>query len=625
MRHNVGLYLRVSTEEQAQVIEGSLDSQRHRLHGFVDIKNMQETGWGKVIETYTDEGLSAKDTRRPAFQRMLKDIRAGKINLILVTDLSRLSRNILDFCILLEDLKKYNAKFLSLKEQFDTSTPAGEMMVFNMINLAQFERKQTSERVAINFHARALRGLRNGGSALLGFDRDPNDPSRYVLNEHEASHVRRIFEVYRQEMSLTRTLEQITSEGIRQKPQKKKNGASGNEWCTSTLRRALRNFAYAGLREVNAKNKGCDPYNLKAYEKYQIVKASWDPLVCKSDFDCVQNILDENLAKERSRRGSGKRRTFFLTGIIYCEECGRPLLGSSGSGRNETFRYYVHAPHTTIPSTCQLKTISANDLEQKVLNHLDEVLFREGYLDSIEKRMEFVYHQKSNDVEVGIAQAKANIDQINYEIQGTLKLLTKMANQGVDDLLAESLKKLNQQKITTESELEDLKSRVQEPLDAQLDRKVIEVRATELKRAKSKATPAMIKRLLHKVVAGIVINTEKAKVAYWGTEDSDSMDIEAKKMAASDKSSGAATITAPAGRRKLELVQSFQGVPPLFGEVESDHSAGSYVVKNGWGARIRTLEWRNQNPLAYHLPTPQQLYRLTDNLRNNIDVNPTQA
>lgn len=97
------------------------------------------------METYLDDGISAKDTNRPAFQRMMKDLRKGKINLILVTDLSRLSRNIMDFCVLLEELRTYKAQFLSIKEQFDTTTAAGEMMVFNMINLAQFERKQTSE------------------------------------------------------------------------------------------------------------------------------------------------------------------------------------------------------------------------------------------------------------------------------------------------------------------------------------------------------------------------------------------------------------------------------------------------------------------------------------------------
>ena len=82
--------------------------------------------------------------------------------MILVTELSRLSRNIPDFCDLLEDLEDFKGKFLSIKEQFDTSTPAGEMMIYNMINLAQFERKQISERVAINCHSRAMRGLNSG-------------------------------------------------------------------------------------------------------------------------------------------------------------------------------------------------------------------------------------------------------------------------------------------------------------------------------------------------------------------------------------------------------------------------------------------------------------------------------
>lgn len=183
MRHKIALYLRVSTDEQAIRHEGSLDSQKHRLNAFIDVKNVQQSDWGKVVETYIDDGISAKDTNRPAFQRMMKDLRKGRINLILVTDLSRLSRNIMDFCVLLEELRTYKAQFLSIKEQFDTTTAAGEMMVFNMINLAQFERKQTSERVTLNFHARAMRGLRNGGAIPLGFEKHPEDPSKMVIHK----------------------------------------------------------------------------------------------------------------------------------------------------------------------------------------------------------------------------------------------------------------------------------------------------------------------------------------------------------------------------------------------------------------------------------------------------------
>ena len=150
MAFNIGLYIRVSTEEQALRMEGSLESQKHRLCGYVDIKNMQQQNWGVVVDEYIDDGFSAKDTNRPALQKLIKDLKKGRINTVLVTDLSRLSRSIRDFCVLIDFFKETKTQFLSLKEQFDTTTAAGEMMLFNMINLAQFERRQISERVTLN-------------------------------------------------------------------------------------------------------------------------------------------------------------------------------------------------------------------------------------------------------------------------------------------------------------------------------------------------------------------------------------------------------------------------------------------------------------------------------------------
>ncbi len=97
MSHKVGIYVRVSTEEQAQVADGSIDSQQHRIKSYIDIKLHQDKNWGKVIETYIDDGYSAGSTNRPAYQRLIRDLKIGKISLILVADLSRLSRNISDF------------------------------------------------------------------------------------------------------------------------------------------------------------------------------------------------------------------------------------------------------------------------------------------------------------------------------------------------------------------------------------------------------------------------------------------------------------------------------------------------------------------------------------------------
>src|SRR6185312_16688754 len=129
MQRKIGAYLRVSTEEQANAIEGSLDNQRYRLNAYVDLKNSQEKNWGGIVDFYIDDGYSAKDTNRPAYQRMMADLKKKKIDLILISDLSRLSRNLFDFCGLLDYPDKYRANFLNIKEQFDTSTSVGRMMV----------------------------------------------------------------------------------------------------------------------------------------------------------------------------------------------------------------------------------------------------------------------------------------------------------------------------------------------------------------------------------------------------------------------------------------------------------------------------------------------------------------
>src|SRR5476649_1275600 len=104
-----------------------------------------------------------------------------------------------------------------MKEQFDTSTPAGEMMVFNMINLAQFERKQTSERVSLNFHSRAMRGLSNGGPVPLGYEKDPKNPSTYTINEDEATNVREIFRIFLEERTCKRTIVRLEEIGVKPK------------------------------------------------------------------------------------------------------------------------------------------------------------------------------------------------------------------------------------------------------------------------------------------------------------------------------------------------------------------------------------------------------------------------
>lgn len=396
----IGVYIRVSTEEQANIVEGSMDSQRHRINGYIDLKNHQEKNWGKVVETYIDDGYSAKDTKRPAYQKMIRDLRTAKINLILVTDLSRLSRNITDFCKLLEELSVYKAKFLSIKEQFDSSTPAGEMMLYNMINLAQFERKQTSERVALNFHSRALRGLSNGGCNIHGYDRDPTNSGKFIINDDEAVVVRRVFELYLNSRSLAETARRLMEEGLCPKVHAEKRArlARDGKWTIHSVRNILRNKSYIGVREINKLHKKEDQNDLKPWQRYQVVQAAWQGIVSAKDFELVQNALTEGLLVEKQRLNFAEKRVFLLSGIIRCEVCGRALVGQTSHSKNKAHRYYGHSKIDKRDKPCSVKNLRANDIEQAVLNHLDKILATSGHLNKIESNIKKFLMATNEDV-----------------------------------------------------------------------------------------------------------------------------------------------------------------------------------------------------------------------------------
>lgn len=319
---------------------------------------------------------------------MMRDIRTGKINLILVTDLSRLSRNIADFCDLLKDLDKYKAKFLSIKEQFDSSTPAGEMMLFNMINLAQFERKQTSERVATNFHARALRGLKNGGADILGYDRDPSNPGKLIVNEEEAVWVQKAFEIYLEKGSKREAVKELNTISVPRKSSGRKRQHFANEgtWTYSSLSTLLRNRTYIGEREINCENKKEDQSSLKPWQRYHVAKAAWPAIVEEKTFHSVQRLLDAAQSLHREKMTNAEYRVFLLSGVIRCAECGGALIGQSAHGKYDVHRYYTHKYNGTgKPTTCSVKRYRADDVEKSLIKHLATDAQEAGYLDDLEK------------------------------------------------------------------------------------------------------------------------------------------------------------------------------------------------------------------------------------------------
>lgn len=287
----IAIYCRVSTEEQAKNKEGSITSQIQRLQLKVEEKNRYENGeWGKVVSIYKDEAYSGKNTDRPEFQRMLNDVKKKRINTILVTELSRLSRSVTDFLNFIKELEDYGCDFICLQYDFDTTSPAGKVFMTIIMALAQFERELTAERIKNNFHARALRGLSNGGTPFLGYDKDPANSGRLMVNRDEAIQVKEIFDYFNSLAKISSVAKVLNDNKISNKSWVGKDGKprGGKKFTHDSVWRILTNPAYIGKREINKSNKGVDPKELKQEERYQLVDASWEPIIDEDIFNKVQ-------------------------------------------------------------------------------------------------------------------------------------------------------------------------------------------------------------------------------------------------------------------------------------------------------------------------------------------------
>lgn len=585
----IGCYSRVSTDEQANVIEGSLDNQRHRMQSFLEIKNMQEPGWGRLIENFIDDGYSAKDTNRPAYERMMKALKSGKINAVMVTELSRLSRNIPDFCDFHKMLENHGAKFFSIKEQFDSSTPAGKMMLYNMINLAQFEREQTSERVAINCHSRAQRGFLNGGPSILGYDKDPAKKATFLVNEKEAEQVRRIFELFIEQRTLSRTIDAITAEGI--KPKARDNARNrlvkAGRWTIDSLNFVLKNKAYIAVREVNKVNKGKDQSKLKAWQRYGIFPSSWPAIIDEGTFRTASLILEENISRERMRLDTSATRVFAASGLCLCEECGRKLVGQSAHGKKQVHRYYVHSSKKGDTIDCSVKRVKAEKIESKLAEYLSEILLQADHFDKVEERIRELANQSPEQLKIDKTRLSLELQKLTLAIKNTFKIQAALdAESEAIRETAKELEELSRKKRHIEAELENLKTKEiakDDVNDAIVD---LKDRLASFRKGWIKASAVMKKNLLKDLVYFVLVGPKGLKIQFRLKHEELNKDVTTEELSAAKEDENNVIEMSEKRRAKPSASvadSEHPGSQPRFNNLGI---AGSQVV--GFGSERRT-------------------------------------
>ncbi|MBX9769158.1 MAG: recombinase family protein, partial [Bdellovibrionales bacterium] len=361
--HQIAFYIRVSTEEQAENPEGSIRNQEERLRDTVQFKN-RERPFGKVAGIFIDRARSGKDTNRPELQRLLAGIRRREITLVMVTELSRLSRSIKDFAEMWEMMQAQGCAFQSLRENFDTTTASGEMVLFSLANIAQFERRQVAERVTANIVARASRGLYNGGPVPLGYQLIPEKHGYLAVDEEQAPVVRQAFATFLKERSLVSAARSLNASGVKYKRQMQGGGNAPRlgHFTADNLYCILKNKAYVGIKAY------------QAHGEPKETRAVWEPIIDEDTFERVQEILKKNY--RRSKRNMKNRYPFLIAGLAVCGQCGERLSGKSAYGKCAKIPYYEHA-WSTKRQACLVEKCFHCDPRRVLAKRIEPLIWKE--------------------------------------------------------------------------------------------------------------------------------------------------------------------------------------------------------------------------------------------------------
>jgi site-specific DNA recombinase len=294
-RVRCAVYTRVSTEYGLDQEFNSLDAQHEASEAY--IRSQIYDGWTLVRTRYDDGGYSGGSTERPALQRLLADIRGRKVDIVVVYKVDRLTRSLADFAKLVELFDAHGVSFVSVTQQFNTTTSMGRLTLNVLLSFAQFEREVTGERIRDKIGASKRRGLWVGGMVPLGYvSRD----KKLVIEDDEAERVRIIFQRYLELGSIGLLLVDLRERGIVTKVRRLSDGRTvgGVPFTRGSLAYLLRNRFYIG--EVDFKGEIC--------------LAEHPPILDRDLFEAVQQKLAEQRNGHRAVRAS---RNALLTGFIF--------------------------------------------------------------------------------------------------------------------------------------------------------------------------------------------------------------------------------------------------------------------------------------------------------------------
>ncbi len=353
------IYTRKSTDEGLDQEYNSLEAQRDSALAF--ISSQRHEGWIALDDGYDDGGFSGGNTNRPSLKRLLADVEDGRIDVVVVYKIDRLSRSLSDFAKIVDLFEEHGVTFVSVTQQFNTTTSMGRLTLNILLSFAQFEREVTSERIRDKIAASKAKGMWMGGTPPLGYDVQNR---KLVINEQEAALIRDIFARYAETGSAAQLVRELQIEGHTTKVWVAQNGRrhEGNVIDQQSLFTMLRNRLYLG----------------EMTHKGQTFPGQHEPIVSAELWAAVHLFVD---GRKHGPRTRFKKEPALLTGLLYAPDGQRMLPTYTQKKNGKRYRYYVpylekrQSAGATYDPTCpNIGPLPAMEIESAVLAQVHKAL-----------------------------------------------------------------------------------------------------------------------------------------------------------------------------------------------------------------------------------------------------------
>ena len=427
-------YCRFSSSNQR---EESIDAQLRAIYKYMDEHEYTPVG------DYIDMALTGTNTDRPNFQRMIEDAKKGLFDVVIVHKMDRFSRNVRDTLNIESELALYGVKVISVIEQF-SDTPEGQLQQIIQLGVGQYYSQNLAREVMKGLKENAFKAIHNGGIAPLGYDVDP-ETKKYIINEHEASGIRIMFEKIIQGWSYRELAEYLNLLGYRTK--------IGNKFsANSSFYDLLTNPKYKGEYVFNRsvskpKQIGMKRSHRKNKNEEEIIRIpnGVPAIVDEETFELVQKLLKQ---RRRSKGQHKAKEVYLLTGLVECAECGSAYHGSSRIGGRNKSKYvsYRCSKRKKLENPCKCKEINKTLLDEFVVNQLYTTLLNQTNLEQLLEEVNVKLKQKYADMDQDLPKLQKQLDEVNQKISNLVQAIA-MGGLGSLDTITQEIQRLEHDKV----------------------------------------------------------------------------------------------------------------------------------------------------------------------------------